>query len=139
MRKTMMLAAASALALATAALPAVAGDISHPPMRPSQQGAQLNDGQPAFPQGLAGQNLLNMHGDVVGTIKRAEGQQIVVGVGSYLGMGEHDIVLDRDEVNLTENGAATTPLSITDLQKKPAYNAKTTIPGGQSGDRFAPR
>ncbi len=185
MRKTLALAAVSALALATAALPASADTQSrvtpvpltqqqgtvpnqqfpNPPgagpestnetthegtvqertgtteyrSMHEQSGVMPREGGPAFPAGLEGQNLYNTHGDVVGSIKQVRGNRMVVGVGSYLGMGEHDIVLNHEEVNVSKGGKATTELSITDLQHKPRFDVQTTAPKGQSGDRFEPR
>ncbi len=183
MRKSMILAAASALALATAALPAAAagpraqgnpapldqGAVTPPNMdqpgppgagpestqqerfehesmgttqrrvTTGQSGVMPQEGGPAFPPDIVGKNLRNTQGEVVGSIEAVRGNQIVVSVGSYLGMGRHEIVLNHDEVNMAGEDRITTPLSITQLQAKPAISVESTAPGGRSGDRFEPR
>lgn len=145
MRTSILPAVAGALALALGALPAAAGGMqaatpgTAAPAAESRAGISPEPGGPPFPAGLVGHNLLNVRGDIVGTIRRVEGNRMVVGVGSYLGIGQHDIMLTHDEVNVSPDGTAWTPLSISTLQQKPALDAQSTIPAGGSGDRYEPR
>ncbi len=183
MRLSTMLAAASALALATATLPAAAADqaphgtpapvLREAPTVPNmdqpgppgagpenaqqerteherttviqrrsvteESGVMPQEGGPDFPTDIVGHNLLNTHGDVVGEITAVRGNRILVSVGSYLGLGRHEIELNHDEVNISKGGQITTPLTITRLQQKPAVSVQSTQPKTQSNDRFEPR
>jgi sporulation protein YlmC with PRC-barrel domain len=71
---------------------------------------------------LKGLNVYNINNEHIGDIREVlqdrggKIQAVVVGVGGFLGMGEHDIALPYDEIQWVEQGSSTTA-STTDTNR----------------------
>lgn len=61
-------------------------------------------------------------GDVDSIIMTAEGPKAVVGVGGFLGLGEHNVALSMDRFTMTNNGLVLDALSEAELEGMPMWD-----------------
>lgn len=102
---------------------------------PGAESAQDNVMRP-IGQWAVGKTVYDRSGDVVGQVKRVEGDKVVVGAGQYLGIGSHDIALDEKQLNQSGSGAdmrLITNLSKSELKAQP--EAKSNMNGGTTNKR----
>ena len=77
---------------------------------------------------LVGQSVLTVGGvsigkiDVISVNRDGSVKHVIVGVGDYVGTGNHDVALDWDSLHFSHNGQEIdVHLSKTDLKKMPKY------------------
>ena len=129
--KTTMIAAASAIALMAAETGVQAANDKH-----KSPAAEKRMGQPAPVKAqtqvqadtLVGKNVENTNGDDIGEIdsviidKDGQVAAVIVAVGGFLGMGEHEVALNWNELNIQGDGEAiTTAMTKDQLKALPQY------------------
>lgn len=75
-----------------------------------------------------GKTVYDREGDVVGTVKRVDGNKILVTAGADLGIGARDISLTSDQLNQSGSGAdmrLITNLSKSELKMQPGAKSGT--------------
>jgi sporulation protein YlmC with PRC-barrel domain len=84
-------------------------------------------------QKLIGTNIKNPAGDTVGEVKSvrvdAAGKisAVIVSVGGFLGVGDREVAIAWNDINVTEDGkSVTTPLTKDNLEAMPEYKYRAT-------------
>jgi hypothetical protein len=63
------------------------------------------DTQPALPpESVVGKTVINAEGDEIGEVASIFGDQVIVSVGGFLGVGTHDVALDWKQLKATGTG-----------------------------------
>ncbi len=135
MNRTILSATASAalIALAGAAYAAGTNDengqVTSPPAvtAPSEDApasGALNAKPATPPESIVGMDVVNADGDKIGDVSKVVGDQVIVSVGGFLGIGEHDVALPWSK--FTTNGTgdnAKLEVAVTkdELKDMPAY------------------
>lgn len=77
--------------------------------------------------GAEGQAVYNLEGDEIGSIETVidgeNGQEAVVGVGGFLGIGQKKVLLSAGDLEARAEGGFTTSLSADALKAMPEYEA----------------
>lgn len=53
---------------------------------------------------LVGKDVVNAKGEKIGEVDSIDGNMVIVGVGGFLGIGEHDVALSADQITRTGTG-----------------------------------
>jgi len=76
---------------------------------------------------LVGKNVENAAGEKIGEIdsvyigRDGKVKSVVVGVGGFLGVGEHDVALNWDSLNVATNGDVSVSFTKDQLKAMPEY------------------
>jgi len=76
------------------------------------------------PASIVGKDVINTAGDKVGSVSKIDGDQVIVSVGGFLGIGSHDVALAWNQLNLSgagEEQKVQTALSKDELKAMPEY------------------
>lgn len=76
---------------------------------------------------LVGKPVRNLKGDKIGEVERVHGNQAVVAVGGFLGIGERRVALNASELMVSGNGkdaAITTTLTEDELDARPKVDTE---------------
>ncbi|MEX0694020.1 MAG: hypothetical protein WD075_06225, partial [Rhodospirillales bacterium] len=76
------------------------------------------------PQTVIGKDVTNTMGDVIGEVTKIDGEQVIVAVGGFLGVGAYDVALNWDQFTTKGDGddiELKTSLSKDALKKMPEY------------------
>ena len=91
---------------------------------------------------LAGRNVVNAQGDKIGEIESVligrdgKVQAVIVGVGGFLGMGEHHVALDWNELQILDNGQRVVSNMTKDqLKAMPEFRYASRDTGRDRADR----
>jgi sporulation protein YlmC with PRC-barrel domain len=124
LRKSTLIAAASAVAIMAAA-PAMAADDNR--NKTSAQAEDKSAGQ-IKADTLVGKNLKNNSGETIGEIESViidetgKVAAVIVGVGGFLGMGEREVAVDWNDLQIRKNSDdVQTGMTKADLKGLPAY------------------
>lgn len=89
-----------------------------------------------------GMEVVNAEGQKIGEVKSVEGEQIIVSIGEYLGIGARDVALSRDQLQPTgsgEDAKLQTSMTQQELQQLPPHeggagggSAPGAAPGGEA-------
>lgn len=96
-----------------------------------------------------GTEVVNAEGRKIGEVAGVSGDHIIISVDEYLGMGERQVVLNRDQLQIASDGARLqTTLSTEELQRLPQHGGaapsagdfperegRTAPPGGDIPER----
>lgn len=85
---------------------------------------------------LVGKDIVNPAGETIGEVKAVEGNQLIVGVGGFLGIGERDVALEWDQVSMTGTGKdakLTTNMTKDQLKALPEHKIERGPAGGSMG------
>jgi hypothetical protein len=81
--------------------------------------------QPAVPPGsMIGKEIYNGRGDKIGKVSRIVGNQVVVPIGGFLGIGTHDIALQWGKITTSGTGdylTLHTPLTEDEIKNLPKF------------------
>jgi len=81
--------------------------------------------QPALPQeSVVGKAIVNAEGDKIGEVTKIAGDQVIVSVGGFLGLGTHDVALRWNQIKTTGSGddmKLETTLTKDELKNMPEY------------------
>jgi hypothetical protein len=100
------------------------------------------------PQSIVGKNVVNTKGDTIGEIKSVKGDQVIVSVGGFLGIGSRDVALNWNELTMTgsgDNAKLQTTMTKDELKNLPEYKADNSSSGSSpstttpSGSRMRSR
>ncbi len=86
-----------------------------------------------FNQTLRGKDVVNVEGDTIGEVKGIQGDNLVVSVGGFLGIGARDVALSRSQVSVTGVGddqKLVTSLTKDELKAMPEVTMDTPRTGG---------
>ena len=84
-----------------------------------------------------GMEVVDAHGKTIGEVSHAEGDQVIISVGGFLGIGEHDVAIARSEftsVGAGEDAKLRISMSEETLRGLPEYK-KSSTPSGQQTPR----
>lgn len=128
------LAAAALIATAGAAYAAGSGTMDNPGNKatpqaggavknpPGAESARDNAVKPQLGQWAVGKTVYDRAGDAVGTVKRVDGDRLVVSAGADLGIGTREIILNASQLNQSGSGAdmrLITTLTKAELKQQP--------------------
>lgn len=123
--------------VAQAAPPAGSPQATPPARSPDTGAAGGAAAKPAAPpDSIIGKDLVTADGKKVGEIDKIEGDQVIVSVGGFLGLGSHDVALPWKELTMTGSGddaKLLTSMSEKELKELPEYKAPEparSSPGG---------
>jgi hypothetical protein len=102
--------------------------------RDSAAGAQqMNSAQgdkvstpPSF---IVGKDVVNAQGDKIGTVEKIEGNNVIVSVGGFLGIGSHDVSVAWNQLSMSGTGDQAklkTSLTKDELKAMPEYKANAS-------------
>lgn len=92
-------------ALATVMMLGTAGIASAQVTTPSTSGgATISTPSATLSQTLKGKDVVNLEGDTIGEVKGIQGDNLVVSVGGFLGIGARTVALSRSQVSVTGVG-----------------------------------
>ena len=81
--------------------------------------------QPALPpESVVGKTIVNAEGDKIGEVTKIAGDQVIVSVGGFLGIGTHDVALSWNQLKTTGSGddmKLETTLTKDELKNMPEY------------------
>ena len=81
--------------------------------------------QPALPpEAVVGKEVTNAEGDNIGKVTKIVGDQVIVSVGGFLGIGTHDVALTWSQLTATGSGddmKLQTTLTKDELKNMPEY------------------
>jgi len=109
--------------------PPAAGDTGAPP---AAGGAAGTTGELDAKEGM---DVVNAKGEKIGEVAAIEGEQIIVSVGGFLGMGAREVALSKTELQMSGSGEEAklqTSMTQEELEKLPAHQ-KTEAPSGGAG------
>jgi len=94
------------------------------------------------PASIVGKDVVNAAGDKVGSVSKIDGNQVIVSVGGFLGIGSHDVALAWNQLNLSGSGdqqKLETSLSKDELKAMPEYKEprSSSTTGGSAGSRMS--
>ena len=122
-----------------AGAPPAAGDTGAPP---AAGGAAGTTGELDAKEGM---DVVNAKGEKIGEVAAIEGEQIIVSVGGFLGMGAREVALSKTELQMSGTGEEAklqTSMTQEELEKLPAHEsaaptggAESPPPGGQMPER----
>lgn len=103
-------------------------------------GAGATGGAAATLDAKEGMDVVNAQGEKIGEVAAIEGEQIIVSVGGFLGMGAREVALNKSELQMSGSGEEAklqTSMTQEELEKLPAHEASSTgtPPGGQMPER----
>lgn len=101
------------------ATPQAGGAVKNPP---GAESARDNAVKQQLGQWAVGKTVYDRAGDPVGTVKRVDGNRLVVSAGADLGIGAREIVLNANQLNQSGSGAdmrLITTLSKSELKAQP--------------------
>ncbi|MEQ9489954.1 MAG: PRC-barrel domain-containing protein [Alphaproteobacteria bacterium] len=78
------------------------------------------------PEAVIGKDVTNSTGDNIGTVSEIAGDQVIVSVGGFLGLGAHDVALDWSQFTTSGEGddiELHTKLSKDQLESMPEYKS----------------
>jgi len=115
---------------------------STPTDRPGAEQLNKKGHPPGF---IVGKPLLNPQGDKIGTVSKIEGDNVIVSVGGFLGIGSHDVSLAWNQLRLSgmgDNAKLWTTLTQDELKALPEYEEPKsggirTSPSGSMGGAAA--
>jgi hypothetical protein len=84
------------------------------------------------PQTIVGKNVVNTKGDTIGEVKSVKGDQVIVSVGGFLGIGSRDVALNWNELTMTgsgDNAKLQTTMTKDELKNLPEYKADNSSSG----------
>jgi hypothetical protein len=87
------------------------------------------------PQTIVGKNVVNTKGDTIGEVKSVKGDQVIVSVGGFLGIGSRDVALNWNELTMTGSGDSAklqTTMTKDELKNLPEYKADSSSSGSSS-------
>lgn len=90
----------------------------------------------APPQDAVGKSVYSAQGEQIGEIEAIEGNQVIVSVGGFLGMGDHKVALPWDQMSMSGSGEEariTTSMTEDQLKSLPEYKEGESGSGGTSG------
>jgi len=124
-------------ALATGVQPAQPGQLA----QATTPGTDAPAAQPGAADVKEGMEVVNAEGRKIGEVTRVDGDQVIVSIGEYLGMGERQVVLQRDQLKTA--GAGEQPrleisMSDEELRQLPAHEAGGSGATGGTGGTDAP-
>jgi hypothetical protein len=119
------------------------GTSSGAPGAGTRSGAGMNSGaaetmgaKPATPpQTIVGKNVVNTKGDAIGEVKAVHGDQVIVSVGGFLGIGSRDVALNWSELTMSgsgDNAKLQTSMTKDELKSLPEYKASNSSSGSSS-------
>jgi hypothetical protein len=76
------------------------------------------------PASIVGKDVVNAAGDKIGSVTKIDGNQVIVSVGGFLGIGSHDVALAWNQLSLSGSGnqqKLETALSKDELKAMPEY------------------
>jgi len=121
-KTTKLLAAASAVALLSAS-PSFAADDTN-----RAQPSQMTPGAKFKADELIGKDIKNVSGESIGNIESVVIDEsgkisaVIVGVGGFLGLGDHEVALDWSDLRIHQDGETIeTNMTKNDLKAQPAY------------------
>ena len=124
-RKNILLSAVSAIAILAAA-PAFAADVK------SSTAIELTADSQIKVDELIGKNIRNANGDAIGDVESVivdpDGKvaAVIVGVGGFLGLGEHLVALDWKDIRVDGKGdVMASSMTKAQLKAMPAYKYET--------------
>ena len=93
---------------------------------PATPGAQPTvAAQPALPpESVVGKDVTNADGDSIGKVSKISGDQVIVSVGGFLGIGTHEVALNWNQLTATGSGddmKLQTALTKDELKNLPEY------------------
>jgi hypothetical protein len=95
------------------------------PSTPSDRLGAERAGQAAHPPGfIMGKSVLNTEGEKIGTVSKIDGDNVIVSVGGFLGIGSHDVALPWSQLRLSGTGddaRLQTALTKEELKAMPEY------------------
>jgi hypothetical protein len=94
------------------------------------------------PASIVGKDVVNAAGDKIGSVSKIDGNQVIVSVGGFLGIGSHDVALAWNQLNLSGSGdqqKLETSLSKDELKAMPEYKEprSSSTTGGSTGSRMS--
>src|SRR6185295_18687039 len=88
-----------------------------------------------LPSFIVGKAVTNAAGDKIGTVDKIDGNNVIVSVGGFLGIGSHDVSLPFSQLTLTGTGddaKLQTALSRDELKAMPEYSDSNGTKSGSS-------
>jgi len=76
------------------------------------------------PQAVIGKDVTNVMGETIGKVTKIDGEQVIVAVGGFLGLGAYDVALDWSQFKTSGDGddiKLQTTLSKDQLKKMQEY------------------
>ena len=102
-----------------------------------KSGAGTSAEKPATPpESIVGKNVVNTKGDTIGEVKAIHGDQVIVSVGGFLGMGSRDVALNWNELTMTgsgENAKLQTAMTKDELKNLPEYKTGSSSENSSGG------
>lgn len=119
-------------AIATVMMLGTAGIASAQVTTPSTSGSAnttVTTPTTTLSQTLKGKDVVNLEGDTIGEVKGIQGDNLVVSVGGFLGIGARNVALSRSQVSVTGVGddqKIVTSLTKDELKAMPEVTLDTT-------------
>ncbi|WP_162915219.1 PRC-barrel domain-containing protein [Desertibaculum subflavum] len=105
--------------------PQAGGAVKNPP---GAESARENAVKPKLGQWAVGKTVYDRAGDAVGTVKRVDGDRLVVSAGADLGIGSREIILNANQLNQSGSGADMRLITtLTKAQLKQQPDAKSDM------------
>jgi hypothetical protein len=143
MRTHTLTALATVLMLGSAGLASAQTTTPTSPSAPSTMGnssTSVTTPSAAFTESLKGKDVVNLEGDAIGEVEGIQGDNLVVSVGGFLGIGARNVALSRSQVSITGTGddqKIVTSLTKDELKAMPEVtmdkNAPRTAPATRDG------
>jgi hypothetical protein len=100
---------------------------------PATPGDRLGAEQPgraAHPPGfIVGKSVLNTQGEKIGSVSKIVGDDVIVSIGGFLGIGSHDVLLPWHQLRLSgigDDAKLQTALTKEELKAMPEYEEPET-------------
>ncbi len=134
MRTHTLTALATVLMLGTAGIASAQTTAPTTPSTPSTMGntdTSVTTPSATLSESLRGKDVVNLEGDSIGEVKGIQGDNLVVSVGGFLGIGARNVALSRSQVSITGTGddqKIVTSLTKDELKAMPEVTLDTTAP-----------
>lgn len=110
-----------------------------PPERIAPGGSVRDTAEPA-PVAEVGMDVVTTDGQKVGEVTQIVENKVIVSIGGFLGIGDREVALNRNQLQLTDSGADAqlrTTMTEEDLQRLPEYGEP--VEPATSGTLESPR
>ena len=112
------------------------GSSSSSPSAPGTSGSlQTSPSSSAPPGFVVGKSVTNAQGDKIGTVSKIEGNNVIISVGGFLGIGSHDVSVPWSQLTLSGTGddaKLQTALTRDELKAMPEYKEPESGSAGGS-------